>query len=149
MGQQQESDSGLWTIAWNHILYSSRKLDSALLVILFCTVGYSSKTDSYCEQLQEIRLNTFFSCCFWWIRSPFLFLVPSAAPQMTAYSEVPSQMAAHLRIHCGLGRLPGTGVAIIDPPLLHDSGESDFVQGQQQGIRFCTMGHKRKSNFAT
>ncbi len=31
----------------------------------------------------------------------------SAAPQRTAYSEVPSQMAAHLRtaVHCRLGRL--------------------------------------------
>jgi hypothetical protein len=31
----------------------------------------------------------------------------SAAPQRTAYSEVPSQMATHLRtaVHCGLGRL--------------------------------------------
>jgi hypothetical protein len=56
----RKSDSGLWTIAWNHILYSSRKLDCVLLVILFCTVGYSSKTDSYCKQLQEIRLSTFF-----------------------------------------------------------------------------------------
>jgi hypothetical protein len=36
-----------------------------------------------------------------------LFIFSSAAPQRTAYTEVPSQMAAHLRtaVHCRLGRL--------------------------------------------
>ncbi len=39
----------------------------------------------------------FFLNCFWWNRSPYYFTLSSAAPQRTAYSEVPSQMAAHLR----------------------------------------------------
>ncbi len=46
--------------------------------------------------------------CFWWTRGPFLYLFSSAAPQRAAYSEVPSQMAAHPRIgvHCRPGRFP-------------------------------------------
>ncbi len=40
----------------------------------------------------------FFLNCFWWNRSPYC-IFSSAAPQRTAYCEVPSQMAAHLRIN--------------------------------------------------
>ncbi len=41
--------------------------------------------------------TSFFLTCFWLIRSSFLYLFPSAAPQRTANSEVPSQMAAYPR----------------------------------------------------
>jgi hypothetical protein len=34
--------------------------------------------------------------------APFLYLFSSAAPQRTAYMEVPSQMAAHPRIYSSL-----------------------------------------------
>ncbi len=53
--------------------------------------------------MQKFRIILF----FWWTTSGFVF-IPSAVPQRAAYSEVPSQMAAHLRVG-GLRRFePGT-----------------------------------------
>ncbi len=79
------------------------------------------------EEYSEV--NFFFLHCFWWNRSPYYFTFSSAAPQRTAYSEVPSQMAAHLRTGSPLqaGEIAGfeprtavlqSGVATNEPPLL-------------------------------
>ncbi len=82
----------------------------------------------------------FFLNCFLVEQKSLLYIFSSAAPQRTAYSEVPSQMAAHLRIGNPLyaeevaGFKPRTavsqcGVATTEPPLQYNSRIFHFSPG--------------------
>jgi hypothetical protein len=78
-------------------------MDRALrIVCLYRRWLYRKRT-----QNKLLKKYFFFLSCFLWNRSPFLYIFSSAAPQRTAYSEMPSQIASHLRtaVHCRLGRL--------------------------------------------
>jgi hypothetical protein len=87
-----------------------------------------------CKKDLDVRyIYFFFFNCFWWTGGPFLYLFSSAAPQWTAYSGVPSHMAAHARTGSPLkaGEIAGfehrtaglqSGVATNEPPLLHIIG---------------------------
>jgi hypothetical protein len=72
--------------------------------MLLKTMGQSCTTegqnDPSTEFMTEVKLlcevNLLFLNYFWWTRGSFLYFISSATPQRTAYSEILSQMAAHL-----------------------------------------------------
>jgi hypothetical protein len=96
-----------------------------------CTM--EGQNDPPTEFMTEVKLlsevNLLFLNYFWWTRGSFSYFISSATPQRTAYSEILSQMAAHLTAGSPLqaGEIsefePGTtclqsSLATIEPQLL-------------------------------